>query len=60
LDRASRNEALNNSRVDFDEEDNGFYDIDKKVKLEERLIECIQKNRTHFYFSGHVLRPRGY
>jgi hypothetical protein len=60
LDRTLRNEQLNNGSVDFDREDNEFYEIDKTVNLEDRLIEYIQKNRKDFYFSGNIMKPRGY
>ena len=59
LDRRLRINQLNNSKVDFEKEDNEFYNVEKKVKLEDRLIEYIQKNKTDFYFAGNVMKPKG-
>ena len=60
LDRKLRIVQLNNSGVDFGTEDNEFYRLDEKVKLEDRLIEYIKRNRIDFYFAGHVMKPRGH
>lgn len=60
LDREEREKQLDKYDEDFDTLDNSFYEADKKVGIEEKLLIFIKENKKDFYFEGQVSKPKDY
>jgi len=56
LDRAERNEQLESHQADFDDLDEAFWELQKKVNFDERMMTYIRAQPTEFYFSGTITR----
>jgi hypothetical protein len=57
LDRGERQGQLERFNPQFDDLDNKFFRLDKKLNYERKLMEYIRANRKKFYFSGKVKKP---
>jgi hypothetical protein len=56
LERDERNEQLDSLNPDFDDLDEAFYDIEKKVDIDEHVTNFIRSRPSDFYFSGEIER----
>ena len=56
LDRAERNEQMDLHKPDFEDLDEAFWELQKKVNFDECLMTYIRAQPTAFYFSGKVTR----
>jgi hypothetical protein len=54
LDRGERQGQLERFNPQFDDLDNKFFRLDKKLNYERKLMEYIRANRKKFFFSGKV------
>ena len=45
---------------DFETLDNDFYEADKKIGIEEKLLKFIKDNKRDFYFEGQVSKPKDF
>jgi len=58
LDREARQQQLETHDCQFDDLDERLFALEKKIDLNERLLNYIRKHRAKFYFSGLVDDPR--
>ena len=57
LDRGARQEALERIEPDFSDIDDRFYELEKSVDLDARMIEFMRKRPEDFLFDGLVAMP---
>ena len=48
---------MDKMKLNFDDLDDRFYEIDKKVDVTKVMAEFIKKNRKDFYFNGTIEVP---
>ena len=58
LDRATRQEQLNEYKPDFEELDSRLYKIDTKIY--DGIRQYFLKNRSAFYFEGEIKLPKNW
>lgn len=49
-----REQELAIANADFDDLDNKFWELDRKLNLTERIADFVEANRRAFYFEGEV------
>ncbi|MCS6265477.1 MAG: DMP19 family protein [Nitrospira sp.] len=57
LDRQARNEQLESIEPDFDDLDEAFYEAEKRMDLDHRIMSFIRARPSAFYFVGEVRKP---
>jgi hypothetical protein len=60
LDRGEREKQLNKYDEGFETLDMQFYETDKVVSIETKLLIFIKENKKDFYFSGQVRKPKDF
>jgi hypothetical protein len=60
MDRETRQKDLARIKPNFDDLDDQFYELEKKIDINEKIMEYIENHRTYFYFEGKVksLQPK--
>jgi hypothetical protein len=58
-DREERWEQMDVCNANFDDLDDRFYKIEKKIDIDEELLKYIRQNREYFYFDGNVFVLKG-
>ncbi len=58
LDRATRQQQLDEYAPDFEDLDDSFYAFEKTVDLDELMHQYILRNRGAFYFERNVQKPK--
>ncbi len=58
LDRAKRQQQLDEYAPDFEDLDDRFFTFEKNVNLDEVMLQYIFRNRSAFYFEGNVQKRR--
>jgi hypothetical protein len=56
-DREERNRQLENTKAQFDDLDDQFYEFEKLEDLDEALMRFIRSKPQEFYFDGVVSKP---
>jgi hypothetical protein len=56
LDRDERGEQLDTLAPDFNDLDDRFYEAEKKLNLDDRIISFIRARASDFYFAGKIRR----
>ena len=56
LDRRERQALLDSKSADFADLDDKFYELDKAVNIEDKMMAYIRSRPKDFYFSGQVKR----
>ncbi len=58
LDRATRQGQLDVYRPDFEDLDDRFYELEKRVDIGEAMRRYILPRRSAFYFEGKIQKPK--
>ncbi len=56
LDRYQRSQQLNSFAPDFNDLDDQFYEAERKVNLDDRVMSFIRALPSDFYFEGKIRR----